>query len=303
LLLDKGNTYRHRPPNYSYKKVVLFLIKVIDNLHTVDIVAYDPPGAKRDKALQVESDLNDSLMISLFRTKRIIKDIAINNDFDYFMTNTFDPKIFDSTKIDLVLGIWTKLARLLRVLGVKYLVTPEYHSDKKKIHLHILLKAPKSFESFFKWGYLKNKKTQQWEYTGSEFKLFKWGFTTIKRVGKTPKDTIALGLYLNKYVSKDMITLFGKKRLWASKGLKRGVQHNLGVYSKLNNYISPDLIKWDFVSTKYSYKSVTIKKLENESYMDTIKRHNKELRVLNTTKHDKARQLKREPVDRYSPHL
>ena len=89
------------------------------------------------------NNLDISILESIARTKRVIKDYARNNDFDYFVTLTFDPKKFDNFSIETVYHLTKMFLQKLRRYNsdLKYLLVPEYHADKKKIHLHGYIKG------------------------------------------------------------------------------------------------------------------------------------------------------------------
>ena len=238
-----------------------------------------------------------SLYNSQARTQRTILDYALNNDFTHLLTTTIDPKRFDSTDLDLILvKMWDSVSRNLNLIGLKYLAVPELHKDKKKFHLHILIVANNDFESYFdKWGYLYNQKRKIWEYVGSHFKFWKWGYSNVKRIDRDPTDLVKLGNYLKGYVTKDLIVSFGRKRFWASKGLKKGKVIKLGIYSPMNLYVDPKSIKWDYIGKK-GYSIVTYAMLPNESYTDTLKRMSKQQRinfVYDVPKRPKASNLKK----------
>lgn len=233
---------------------------------------YQDQPKKSNSGTRGEGDLT-SLYNSQNRTQRTILDYALNNDFTHLTTFTIDPKGFDSTNIDLILNkIWDSVSRNLNLIGVKYLAVPELHKDKRKYHLHVLIIANSGFEQLFnKWGMLYNRKRKKWEYVGSEFKLWKWGFSNVKRIEKDPTDLVRLGNYLKGYVTKELIVAFNRKRFWASRGLKRGNVIRLGTYSPYHRLIDLKSTKWDYKGKK-GYFIVSYAKKEGESFIDTLKR-------------------------------
>lgn len=70
------------------------------------------------------------------RAKERVRDIAMSNDFKWFVTLTLDPaKIdrYDMTAITKKLNTW--LANAVRRQGLKYVLVPEHHKDGA-IHFH-----------------------------------------------------------------------------------------------------------------------------------------------------------------------
>lgn len=73
---------------------------------------------------------------SVRRAKSRVRQIALSNDFKFFVTLTLDPKKidrFDMTKIVKDMRIW--LDNRVRRKGLKYILVPERH-DKGGIHFH-----------------------------------------------------------------------------------------------------------------------------------------------------------------------
>lgn len=246
---------------------MFFIYKFIEHKHEVELIYYAQPGKKVKRSYQSESTLRDSLSVSMFRSKRAIEDIARNNDFDYFLTLTFDPKKFDNTKLDNVSLVWGNLRRLLHIKGYKVLAVPEYHKDKRKIHLHILIQASNDFEDF--WTMTRDK------LKGKDFKLWGYGFSLLERIGKTPQDTIKLAHYIRKYINKDLIAAFGRKRYWSSKGLNRG---RVMFLSQFSSVIIPEDLVWDYESKKYPYKVKTLLKKPGFNAYELVKQLNIESR-------------------------
>lgn len=167
------------------------------------------------KAYDMEH-LTPSQLESLARTKRTIKDYARNNDFDYFVTFTLDPKQYKSFDIDVVYHVTEMFIQRLKRDSddaIKYLLVPEYHADKQKIHLHGYIK-----------GNLKLYKTAL-TYKGKRvYNSYQWnaGFSQVVKIGKSINDTLRCSNYITKYVTKDLIMAFNKKRYWCSKNLDSG---------------------------------------------------------------------------------
>lgn len=199
--------------------MAIFTKQVVRHTHEIEIkyfprVSHSGGGPRNEREIDLDN-LDHSMMESIARTKRTIKDYARNNDFDYFVTLTLDPKKYDSFNIDVVYRVVKSfLQRIRRRSDVepKYLLVPEYHADKAKIHLH---------------GYIKGKlalKKTDLTYKGKRvYNLYDWdaGFSSAVKIGKSVDDTLRCSSYITKYVTKDMLVSFNKKRYWCSRNLSK----------------------------------------------------------------------------------
>ncbi len=160
---------------------------------------------------------NDNLERSLRRTKSKIRDIALCNEFELFITLTMKVDRQDINKSKTKVINWFKNQQK-RNGKFEYLAVPEFHKDKKSLHYHSLLKgytgevvqavSPKT-------GEILNNKYNLKSYT--------LGFSDVRKIKQTPDDFNRVANYITKYVTKDMPLLFGKNRYWASHSLKRPI--------------------------------------------------------------------------------
>lgn len=184
------------------------------------------------------NNLDESERIACIRAKNKIHACACLNTWDYFVTLTFDPKQIDSTDKDAVYKFIVKWIRNnLTKHNIKYLLVPEYHADRKKIHLHGFLKdnPDKPF--------LKLKDTSKRSRTGFKvYNLMNWkiGFSTVSIIAQNDNDVIKIANYCNKYVTKNLNDRIFKRRYFVSKGLINEPQ------KKYLNVIPDDLDSWYF---------------------------------------------------------
>lgn len=236
----------------------VFTKQIVRHKHEVEIkyfpkVNHSNSNIKDRKYREIDTDnLDVSILESIARTKRTIKDYARNNDFDYFVTLTLDPKRYQSFDIDVVYKVVRSfLQRLRRRCGdIKYLLVPEYHQDKEKIHLHGYIK-----------GTLALHKTDL-KYKGKViYNLYDWdaGFSTAVKIGKTIDDTLRCSSYITKYVTKDMVVSFNKRRYWSSRNLDSSViiEEETLLANKLEDL-------WD--TTKYKEVPDLFKVYHNDYY-------------------------------------
>lgn len=188
-----------------------------------------------------ESQNQESLNVSIRRTRRQLFEYAQNNDFKYFITLTFDPSKTDSSKVDVVLKSVQKLTKQFRSLGIQYVMAPELHPlHGEALHIHGFITECSVYSSnhFDKYG-------------AEIFKIAYWenafGFSYCKRIDNT-QYRYSVSNYLSKYMTKDFLVSLGKKRYWASKSLILAPQPLLSFSVERTN------ANWDFMNDHYSSK-------------------------------------------------
>lgn len=151
---------------------------------------------------------------SVRRTQQTIKDIVLCNDFELFCTFTFDSAKIDRYDINACFTAMSGFlhnAKYTHSRALKWLVVPEHHKDGA-FHFHALLSGYN--------GILKATKCHQ---NGRQiFNISGWrrGFSTAVKIDN--KDAVAN--YVRKYITKDMMTEFGRRRYFASRNLVRPVK-------------------------------------------------------------------------------
>lgn len=191
-------------PNDSYRKKIPFMEERVDELDGfVD-------DWETDVALSLKRK-EDNLIRSIRRTKTLISDLVLCNEFDIFCTFTFSPEKADRqnpTAVKIQMANWLRNQRQYNG-SFDYLIVPEFHKDGKSLHFHALFK----------------------EYTGElidtglkingrkvyNFKSYTLGFNSAVPIDDINK----VSGYVRKYITKDMPQFPGKRRFWASLGLKR----------------------------------------------------------------------------------
>ena len=181
-----------------------------------------------------ESDCNDNVERSMRRAKNMIKNMALLNPWDLFITWTFDPKKLDSKNSDMVYKYILKFLKRLRDhdSGVRYLLIAEYHHDGEKIHFHGFIYDPKEKLKLVDSG----KKTRHGQVI---YNMPKWevGFSTAVKLGKDFKDVAKASSYISKYITKGSERILPRHYL-CSKGL---INKPKTVY--LNDDWNEDLLK------------------------------------------------------------
>lgn len=168
---------------------------------------------KKTEEERTQFDIDLSVRQSMHRTKDKIWNICLANDWEYFVTFTFNPKIVNSEDYDdcsAKMSKWLMNAKQICAPDLKYCLVPEYHSDKKKFHFHALMSNLGDIQLVDS-GRRKDKGTKI-IYNIANYRL---GFSTAIPINK---DSVSQGKivgYMLKYITKDLATLTqGKKRYW-----------------------------------------------------------------------------------------
>ena len=152
--------------------------------------------------------------VSVSRTIQKIYEISRSNNWEYFITLTFDPLKVDSfnyTEVTKKLSMWLNNIKKTYSPELKYIIVPELHKSGR-YHFHGLISNIGSIEMTDS-----GKKTKDGNiiYNIGGYKL---GFTTATRI----KDESRVTSYIAKYISKDLCSVtFNKKRYWSSRNLNK----------------------------------------------------------------------------------
>lgn len=171
----------------------------------------DWPASFREDYSQDSENVARSDSVS--RAKQKIYDIAMLNDFEYFVTFTFNDKIvsgYDYEESMKRVKTWCKNG--VQRNGLKYLFVPELHPSSGRIHLHGMIsfeETPDLFDS----GY--RDKSGRIVYN---LPSWSYGFSTCigldDRIDK-------VSAYILKYVTKDVSKITGNFYYAGGKGLLR----------------------------------------------------------------------------------
>lgn len=194
------------------------------------------------------SSPDEKLSQSISRTKHTIKELALCNGFDYFVTLTFrQSETIDryNTKDTMKkMFQWFKHFQQRKCPDFKYLLIPELHKDGA-LHFHGLFKGvPSDMIVKNEFGY----------FTFLPFQK-KFGFTSVSPVRSLDK----VASYITKYITKDVGTVtehYGHS-YFCSKGLKRAEVIVWGDFDV-------SAIQWDYVQENGYCK---IKKFCNSDFL------------------------------------
>lgn len=158
-----------------------------------------------------KSGYNDEVRAdSLKRAKDKIQDIALCNNFQYFVSLTFNPKkvdSFDVFKVKKAVKIW--LDNGVKRHNFSYIAVPEYHKSGR-IHIHALISGDLQLVDSGKRHYGKII------YNISDWQE-KFGFCTAIPIDGNINH---LAYYVTKYITKGNDKIFGRF-YWSSRNLTR----------------------------------------------------------------------------------
>lgn len=144
-----------------------------------------------------------------------VYDLARSNNWDWFLTMTFDGSTVDRYSYDDCVNALKRWTDIMYHQGNKWLIVPEQHKDGA-YHFHGLvsgrLKLTPGINPYTGKEILDKSGRPVYNVTN-----YRYGFTTVTSVSDSKK---ASG-YLSKYLSKSLQVPKGKKRYWASKSLQR----------------------------------------------------------------------------------
>ena len=166
---------------------------------------------------EFEKEEERKLKVSLNRAKAKIYDYSRANDWDWFVTLTFNPEKvdrYDYSSCTKKLSFWLNNMRRDSQTEFKYIVVPERHKDGA-FHFHGL------FSGCDDLGITDSgHKTPEGEKIYNIGK-YRFGWTTATRVKKNE----AVTKYITKYTTKDLMEhIKGKKKYWASRNLNEPVE-------------------------------------------------------------------------------
>lgn len=193
---------------------------------------------------------------SLRRTRMTIFDYALANDFTHFVTFTFNPKKVDRYSIEstsATMRYWLNRQKK-HSPDFAYLIVPEFHKDKA-IHFHALIK---NYNGHLKKTNVIQKGKRVYNLTG-----FTAGFTNAQELDD---DQIKAAAYIAKYISKDTISKFNKRRYWPSKNLVKPQKH----YEPLEELGIAHYIHEDNLTYQSDEHHVSVYQFETDPTLDTI---------------------------------
>lgn len=126
--------------------------------------------------------------------------------------------------LDDLASIWERFVRLVRLLGIdfEYVCVPEPHpSNPAHLHLHAATRGKVSRSTLRRLWHIAIE-----GHNGRRVSAIIRGAASPGNIDEQPikgRDVVRrirkIGRYISKYITKDMIALFGRRRYWPSKGI------------------------------------------------------------------------------------
>jgi hypothetical protein len=172
-----------------------------------------------------DSDIALNKKRSLYRTKNVIHELIVNNDFNYWLTLTFDKSKYDSDNREFVISSFRDLRRWFNSQSIKYVAVLEKHV-KSGYHIHLILKASDNFHNDYFAAAINRKQGSSSfgkKLVGKYDSFVKWsfGFSNLIHVLNDYDSSFKIANYMRKYMTKQLFDELGRKRYWCSRGLNR----------------------------------------------------------------------------------
>ncbi len=200
------------------------IVKEFPDMYIVQVLSKPkfrlPPALSGRRKNKTVDDIEQDIARSVRRSRRVINDYVLMNDFDLFITFTFNPKKVNRYDLDLCfLRMQSWLWRQQRAYSepFRYIIVPEKHKDGA-IHFHALFGGYQ--------GKLKKTKVIQNNKRVYNLSSFRYGFTNAQYLDDDKLKTVA---YLCKYITKDMVLVSNRRRYWCSKNLLKPEKYYNGV--------------------------------------------------------------------------
>lgn len=196
------------------------------------ISLFDPKYLRKRRILEHELQLRNvqNILRSAHRSRNALYDICRCNDFQYFVTWTFDKEKIDRLDDNKVKRKFTQFQNYLRKKfpQMYYVAVPEYHKDGG-LHFHLLIggvtmEELKAVPARYEKRRGRHKKGDLIFKHGHQiFNVERWkfGYSTLSVIanGEASKH------YICKYISKQHYDdrFFGKRRYYVSNNIKRPI--------------------------------------------------------------------------------
>lgn len=183
------------------------------NISCFNRIVVDDIFLRKVRESYFQSDNSVTRSDSVSRAKQKVYDIAMLNDFEYFVTFTFNDKIvsgYDYEEAITRVKNWCK--NQVQRFGLVYLLIPELHPTSGRIHLH----------GFLRWGTESSLVNSGYRDDAGRviYNLPAWtaGFSTCICLDEHKE---YISAYVMKYVTKEVEKISGNFYYAGGKGLQR----------------------------------------------------------------------------------
>jgi hypothetical protein len=222
--------YRHtQDDRFQYRAKVQpagecleFVVRAVDTRRAAEADYRAWAGIPRGKRTEPESDQDrdDSIRRSTERARRMVRLLSLEMGADRLLTFTTR----DTYALDTLQVIWDRFCRMARAFdpSFSYIAVPEPHADKDHWHIHAAYKGWVNINVVRRmWhaaicsvtGRGKHSDTAGTRSPGNVDVQYRGKASGIQKARR-------IAGYISKYITKDLIERFNKKRYWHTKGVK-----------------------------------------------------------------------------------
>ena len=225
LIYTKNDVYTTRYFLYNYNDRDFRIVKVKSCRNT----GFEEVFKNEQKFIDVNSD--ETKRVSLSRTKKNIRELALANDFTYFVTFTIDSVKCDRYSLD---KCQTQLKKILHKIKRKnkdfaYILITEKHKDNA-FHFHGLMKN------------INDLYTNSNGYLSSHIFTDELGFNSFSEI----RDYTKCCNYITKYITKDCVRNSHNQIYISSRGLLKATREELPFIQFTPNYTNDYVELLDF---------------------------------------------------------
>lgn len=206
-----GNAIIKEYPNSNLVNVAVFNRIIVNDFEYKIKHIRDKDVLSAD---EIKFQAEEADRIARQRALHKIFDIAMLNDWQYFVTFTFNDQIQNAYDYQ---GSIEKVKKWcdnnVQRKGLRYLLVPELHPKSKRVHLHGLLYFPVAPALNFSGHYDKSRRPIY------NLPLWSFGFSTIVMLDDNTIDRTSR--YITKYITKDIGKIAGNYYYAGGKGLER----------------------------------------------------------------------------------
>lgn len=194
--------------------------------------------------LSLKTSEDGKFWSALCRAKTTVRDVALCNKWDYFVTLTFNRLWWDRYDLQERCREFFQWIQNQNKKGsnIRYLLVPEFHEDGA-VHFHGFISGIKSAPQLPGTPVSVGKKSDGSRYECWPEYSLRYGFSTLEPI----RDPIAVGFYVSKYITKTLARSasgVGVHTYYLSKGLDRSsvvgeVYHENWALDKICKFQSP----------------------------------------------------------------
>lgn len=202
------------------------------------------------------------------RTKKTILEYLLSNQWEYFCTFTFNPRLVDRTdfyEVSQKLSKWLQHLKERYAHDLMYVVVPELHEDGKSYHFHAVMSNIGSLQlSPFCHKNSDNEVTQVFTKNGQQIYVinqWRFGYSTAIELEHNAESSTKIAYYMTKYITKDLCAnTLNRRRYWVSRStVSKPIEEYFNIdFDNIDDYIKKafdsDLMYYKEISSSYRGK-------------------------------------------------